>query len=328
MKTKRIKERKKINKVNLITMIVIIVLIVSYLTSSFGRYALNFVNDFYLRSKEFYFYSNKLLATGKTVTINDWPGTDSYNISVEMNSRENNILVSRSDITYNIACTNISDDIIVELSKTSGTIHGSDSEEEVKNVDSFEVTVTPQRALEDGDAVSFTIETTSTSPYIKTLSAVYTLVVGKAQLTYRVIDEPNQPYFDVNITNAMESYKVGTAFGNHAVGDELTTQQYAALTDAQKALCYSARVSINFNPSTCVMDITDSHYIEAASNNRTTTTTIIKNGNTYTYVNGLTFDVNPLSSTTVRFYKNDVTQDYTYSSNESTGPCVVTLTSL
>ena len=131
MKTKRIKERKKINKVNLITMIVIIVLIVSYLTSSFGRYALNFVNDFYLRSKEFYFYSNKLLATGKTVTINDWPGTDSYNISVEMNSRENNILVSRSDITYNIACTNISDDIIVELSKTSGTIHGSDSEEEV-----------------------------------------------------------------------------------------------------------------------------------------------------------------------------------------------------
>ena len=307
MRIKGKKERKQINKVNLVTMIVIIVLIVSYFTSSFGRYALNFVNDFYLRSKEFYFYSNKLLASGKTVTINDWPGTD---------------------ITYNIACTNASDDIIVQLSKTNGTIYGSESNEEVKNVDSFEVVVTPQRALQDGDAVTFTIETTSTGPYIKTLSAVYTLVVGKAQLTYRVVDEPGQPYFDVNITNAMESYKVGTAFGGHAEGDELTVQQYAALTEAQKALCYSARVSINFNPNTCVMDITDSHYIEAASHNRTTTTTINKNGNTYTYVNGLTFDINPLSSTTVRFYKNNVTQDYTYSSIEDTGPCVVTLTSL
>ena len=328
MRIKGKKERKQINKVNLVTMIVIIVLIVSYFTSSFGRYALNFVNDFYLRSKEFYFYSNKLLASGKTVTINDWPGTDSYRVSVEMNSRENNLLVSKSDITYNIACTNASDDIIVQLSKTSGTIYGSESNEEVKNVDSFEVVVTPQRALQDGDAVTFTIETTSTGPYIKTLSAVYTLVVGKAQLTYRVVDEPGQPYFDVNITNAMESYKVGTAFWGHAVGDELTAQQYAALTEAQKALCYSARVSINFNPNTCVMDITDSHYIEAASHNRTTTTTINKNGNTYTYVNGLTFDINPLSSTTVRFYKNNVTQDYTYSSIEDTGPCVVTLTSL
>ena len=147
MRIKGKKERKQINKVNLVTMIVIIVLIVSYFTSSFGRYALNFVNDFYLRSKEFYFYSNKLLASGKTVTINDWPGTDSYRVSVEMNSRENNLLVSKSDITYNIACTNASDDIIVQLSKTNGTIYGSESNEEVKNVDSFEVVVTPQRMV-------------------------------------------------------------------------------------------------------------------------------------------------------------------------------------
>ena len=75
------------------------------------------------------------------------------------------------------------------------------------------------------------------------------------------------------------------------------------------------------------MDITDSHYIRAAAASRTTTTTINKNGNTYTYVNGLTFDVNPLTSTLVRFYKNDVTQDYTYSSLEG-GNCIVTLTSI
>ena len=125
----------------------------------------------------------------------------------------------------------------------------------------------------------------------------------------------------------MESYKVGTAFGSYSVGEELTVSAYEALSDEQKALCYSARVTINFNPNTCVMDITDSHYIEAEKNSRTTTTTINKGGNTYTYVNGLTFDVNPLTSTSVRFYKNDVTQDYTYSSVEG-GTCVVNLTSM
>ena len=327
MKNRRITGRKKISKVNLITMIVIILIIVSYFTSSFGRYALNFVNDFYLRSKEFYFYSNKLLATGKTVTINDWPGSDDYYISVEMNSRENNILVARDDINYNISYKDVSEDVQIFLSKTSGTIHGSESDAEVKNTDSFEVRVHPTRALQNGEAVYFTLEATSTSPYVKTLSAVYTLVVGKAQLTYKIIDEPGQPYFDVDITNAMESYKVGTAFGSYSVGEELTVSAYEALSDEQKALCYSARVTINFNPNTCVMDITDSHYIEAEKNSRTTTTTINKGGNTYTYVNGLTFDVKPLTSTSVRFYKNDVTQDYTYSSVEG-GTCVVNLTSI
>ena len=327
MKNRRITGRKKISKVNLITMIVIILIIVSYFTSSFGRYALNFVNDFYLRSKEFYFYSNKLLSTGKTVTINDWPGADDYYISVEMNSRENNLLVARDDINYNISYKDVSADVQIFLSKTSGTIYGSESESDVKNTDSFEVRVHPTRALQNGEAVYFTLEATSTSPYVKTLSAVYTLVVGKAQLTYKIIDEPGQPYFDVDITNAMESYKVGTAFGSYSVGEELTVSAYEALSDDQKALCYSARVTINFNPNVCVMDITDPHYIEAAANSRTTTTTVTKNGNNYTYVNGLTFDVNPLTSTSVRFYKNDVTQDYTYSSVEG-GTCVVNLTSM
>lgn len=328
MKNRRITGRKKISKVNLITMIVIILIIVSYFSSSFGRYALNFVNDFYLRSKEFYFYSNKMLATGKTVTINDWPGTDDYYISVEMNSRENNLLVARNDITYTISYKDASSDVQIFLpQEVNRTIYGSESTATVKNTDSFEVRVHPIRALQNGEAVYFTLEATSTSPYVKTLSAVYTLVVGKAQLTYKIIDEPGQPFFDVDITNAMESYKVGTAFGSYSAGEELTVSAYEALSDEQKALCYSARVTINFNPNTCVMDITDSHYIEAEKNSRTTTTTINKGGNTYTYVNGLTFDVKPLTSTSVRFYKNDVTQDYTYSSVEG-GTCVVNLTSI
>ena len=107
-------------------MIVIILIIVSYFSSSFGRYALNFVNDFYLRSKEFYFYSNKMLATGKTVTINDWPGTDDYYISVEMNSRENNLLVARDDITYTNSYKDASSDVQIFLpQEVNRTIYGS-----------------------------------------------------------------------------------------------------------------------------------------------------------------------------------------------------------
>ena len=125
MKNRRITGRKKISKVNLITMIVIILIIVSYFSSSFGRYALNFVNDFYLRSKEFYFYSNKMLATGKTVTINDWPGTDDYYISVEMNSRENNLLVARDDITYTISYKDASSDVQIFLPQEEKPISNS-----------------------------------------------------------------------------------------------------------------------------------------------------------------------------------------------------------
>ena len=327
MKKRRITGRKKINKVNLITGIVIALLIVSYVTSSFGRYALNCVNDFYLRSKEFYFYSNKLLSTGKVVTINDWPGTNDYNISVEMNSRENNILVARDDITYTISYKNVSNDIEVNLSKENGVIYGSESNAINKNTDSFEVNVHPLKTFQDGEAVYFTIEATSTSPYVKTLSAVYTLIVGKAELTYKIVDAPGQQYFDVAITNAMESYKAGTAFNGYSVGEELLLSDYEALPDNLKALCYSARVTIAFDPNVCVMDMTDSHYIKAASENKTDKTNITKNGVSYTYVNELTFDMNALSSTSVRFYKNNVQNDYSYSSVEG-GNCVVTLTSL
>ena len=43
------------------------------------------------------------------------------------------------------------------------------------------------------------------------------------------------------------------------------------------------------------------------------------------YINGITFEIEPISSTVVRFYKNDVSQDYTYPITNNTS--IITVTS-
>ena len=71
----------------------------------FGRYVTNSVNNFFLRSKEFYFYSDKLSEKRDVFQVDNWSGVDDYTIVVNMNSRKNNIQVATYDIAYDIKYT-------------------------------------------------------------------------------------------------------------------------------------------------------------------------------------------------------------------------------
>lgn len=306
MQTEHKKQSKVKNKITLrntlkkqqILLILVLALCITALTITFGRYVVKNVHNFFVRTQEFYFYSDKLKENTAVYQIDNWTGIDQYTITVNMNSMENNLKKVDYDISYNIEYTCTSN-ATCQLSKTSGIIRAS------TNSDYFNLVITPNTGLTTGDVVQVTIVATSTSEYTKTLSAVFTLVVGQESLSYEIVDESLSKYLALNITNTLSYYKVETAFGQYNVNDKIDVETYLALSDEDKAKCYSAIITLSFDPRVVLLDMTDTNYLNATN----VTTTTIDGGN---YINGITFRVEPISSAVVRFYKVDVTQDYTY----------------
>ena len=265
----------------------------------FGRYVTSSINNFFVRTKEFYFYSDKLSDGNPAVyQIDNWSGVDSYVITINMNSRKNNIKAASYDIGYEIKYT-CTDNAICQLSKTEGTIYST------TNTDYFNLTITPNRQLKTGDKVTVEIEVNSTSQYKKTLKGKFTLVVGKENLSYQITDSKQNPYLELRLTNTLSYYVVNEAFGQYKVGDKIDSEKYLALQDSEKDKCYSALVTIEFDPNKVLFDITNEVYKEA-----TNIKTTVVDGKTY--ISGLTLSMESSSSKDIRFYKVDVSKDYTY----------------
>ena len=277
----------------------------------FGRYVTNTINNFFLRSKEFYFYSDKLSEEGSIYQVDNWSGVDDYLITINMNSRENNIESATYDISYDISYTN-SDNVICSINKTNGIIYAD------TNSDFFNIVITPNTQLATGDKVTVEVEVNSTAPYKKTLKGKFTLVVGKEKLSYQITDKEKNPYMILSMTNTLSYYNVKEAFGNYNKGDKIDIGTYLNLSDSEKEKCYSAIVTVNFDPKEILFDVTNSGYTDAFD----ITTTIIEGK---TYINGFSLGIDAISSREIRFYKVDVNKDYTYpnSNNKS----VVTVSS-
>ena len=290
-------QKRSYKKKQIIILLGIILCIFPFLVT-FGRYVTNSVNNFFLRSKEFYFYSDKLAEDKAIFQIENWSGVDDYTITVNMNSRKNNIQVASYDIGYDIKYS-CSDNAICQLSKTSGTI-SKDS-----NSDFFNLTITPNTQLETGDKVVVEIEATSTTNYVKTIKGKFTLVVGQENLTYQITDEADKPYMNLRITNTLSYYVVRQSFGEYTVNQKIDIDTYLSLTDENKAKCYSSVVTINFDPRKILLDITNENY-----KNITESTTTLINGKKY--INSITLPIDAISSLDLRFYKVDVSKDYTY----------------
>ncbi len=280
--------------------IILLVLALCFITliSAFGRYVLNGINNFFVRTKEFYFYSDKLKESLAIYQIDNWTGVDPYTITVNMNSMENNLKKATYDIGYDIAyeCTS---NATCQLSKTSGVISAD------TNSDYFNLIITPNTGLQTGDKVTVQITATSTAQYTKTLKARFTLVVGKESLSYEIVDSSSSQYLDLNITNTLSYYKVQTAFDSYNVGDKIDVDTFLNLSNENKEKCYSALITLEFDPKEILLDMTNTNYLNAIN----TTTTNIDGSN---YINSMTFKVEPISSAVVRFYKVDVNKDYTY----------------
>ena len=290
-------QMKTYQKKQIIIILIILLCSLSFVIV-FGRYVTNSVNNFFLRSKEFYFYSDKLSEKKDVFQVDNWSGVDDYTIIVNMNSRKNNIQVASYDIAYDIKYT-CSNNAICQLSKTSGIISKED------NTDSFNLTITPNTQLKTGDKVTVEIEATSKTSYTKTIKGKFTLVVGKENLTYQITDKPNNPYMDLRITNTLSYYIVDEAFGGYAQKDKIDIDTYLELSDQDKAKCYSNVVTMAFDPNEILIDITNENYQKATN----VTTTVIDQKS---YINSITLPIDAISSADIRFYKKDTSQDYTY----------------
>lgn len=290
--------QKQIYKKKQILLLLAIVLCSISFVIVFGRYVTNSVNNFFMRTKEFYFFSDKLSENRDIFQIENWSGVDDYTITINMNSRKNNLEVSTYDIGYDITYS-CSDNAICQLSKTSGTISGD------TNTDFFNVTITPNTQLKTGDKVIVSIEATSKTDFVKTLKGRFTLVVGQEDLTYQITDEPDSPYMELSITNTLTYYIVEEAFGDYEAGYKIDIDTYLALTEEEKAKCYSSIVTVAFSPNQILLDNTSESYVNAI--NITTTTVNDKN-----YINSITLPIEAISSVDLRFYKVDTSKDYTY----------------
>ena len=310
MRKKEYKQNKKSYTTKQILIILLILLSAISFVAILGRYVTNSAKDFFSRSKEFYFYSDKLSKDTSIFQIDNWTGVDPYTFTIDMNSRKNKIEAATYDIGYKIKYT-CTPNAICQLSKTEGIISAN------TNSDLFYLTITPNTQLETGDKVTVEVEATSTSDYTKTIKGRFTLVVGKEKLTYSIDDRANSPYMTLSITNTISYYIVKENFANHTIGEKIDIDNYKKLSEADKKKCYSRMVTIDFNPNEILLDITNENIGKATNLKKK-----IINGKTY--INGLTIEMEPISSTELRFYKIDSTKDYTYPNNMNTSIVKVT----
>ena len=173
--------------------------------------------------------------------------------------------------------------------------------------DSYQITVIPQEEFYEGDEVEVTTTATSTSPYVKSLSATYFIGIETSNFTYNIEDAVNDKFITLNLTNSLTYYKVETAFGNYQEGDRLSQEEYQALTDAEKENCFSAKVTVSFSPRELYLDMTNKNYLDRIPNSEQT-----ESINNFNYVNEFSFKMTASSSEKVMFYKADPTKNYTY----------------
>lgn len=267
---------------------------------NFGRYVKLIVHNYITKTQEFYFNSDKLTEDFKEFQYNYWSGGTAYDINVGMNSLYNSLKGADVDIIYDITCE-AEEGVYCNLSTEQSTIL------KTSNSDSFVVTVGPDftRVFEEGDSVSVKVTAKSKEPYVKELGAIFTFVVGFKDVTYKIEDVASQPYFNVLITNALETYKVQEDITGFSAGVLIGVDEYNKLSDEDKAKCISATLTLSFDPADVRLDMTNSNYL-----NKLTETTTLYEG--YDYVNSFSFNLGAQSSTIVKFYKMDVSKDYSY----------------
>lgn len=290
MKDRKINRRKRKNKVkvNLIWCLIVLIIVI-YITPkffSFARYVYNVAYEHYLVAKDFYFTSDKLsISHSEYEVTNNWSGAETYQVIVNMSSKRNDLAMTESDIEYSITYT-CSDNITCALDKSTSTIVGTGNNG--VNEDAFTVNINPANgtSLSDGEMAWVDITATSTSPYSQTISGKLIFEVGTSDISYEIIDEANSPYLTLNIINSTSA---------------------------------NTNVTLSYNPEVVLLDMTSRFYLNAQTTYNTQTL------NNYSYINNITSPVSALSTTSVKFFKTNASNNYSYLAG-SQGTPVIALT--
>ena len=252
------------------------------------------------QTKGFYFNSSILNVNGKNYLINNWDGVNSYTLNIDLNNRKNSERYTKTDITYTIG-VNCPSTVVCTLSKSSGIMHPEDES------DSYQIVVTPRQNFYENDSVQVETFVSSSLPYHKTMSATYTIGVKKSDFSYEIEDSVNSKYLIIRFLNAISYYQVEEAFDGHAVGSQVGGEEYNSLSTANKNKCFSAKVTVTYDPRVLLVDMTSNLFL-----NRLPSPYQEQTIGGYMYVSKFSFKVNASSSSEIIFYKDDITQNYTY----------------
>jgi hypothetical protein len=300
---------KKLIMLFIITIIIIlmIVKVIFPATVSLSKFVYSAVRTAYLNSKEFYFTSNILAKSENTrFEIKNWSGsrgTKTNIATIEMYSRKNTLKKSKVDIEYQLKFDvevfkykNITDTTLSCVEKSPNEMN----EEQLNtfslgsayidlqidpilngktsrlisndNVDEFTMNITPKNSdFKEGEYVHIKTRADAISPYTETLYGNLYIYAGKDGITYQVEDTANSPYLNVILTN-----------------------------DSDKA---EAELEIQFDPNVIVLDNTANNFTEVE-------TMQIGSRPSYEYINKIKVKVAQSDSEFIKFYKKDVTKDY------------------
>jgi len=306
------KLKKTLSKKNILILIVIALFITC--SPTLAKYVIQEFHSYFLNAKNFYFTSNRLKTSNPTYLINNWSGVGSFSISFNLSSEKNGLVHTPYDIPYEVSFT-CPNDVSCQLDKVAGTIY----EQSNTHSDTVTLSVNPNRSYQENETLQIYVEASSISPYTETIGAYFEYVVGKQGITYEIEDEENRPYLLFKITSAINYCEVITAFGDYQVGDLIESNAYRQLSAENKEKCQGENINLTFNPSIIILDTTSNIINEATIGN-----TLINN---ISYVSSLNFYIDPLSTTAIKFYKNDPTEDYTYPDGENTSIIGVTYSS-
>lgn len=293
---KYIRKHKKISIIFFSCLVVFVLF-----TATFGRYIYNAIDNYILETKGFYFNSSVLSVNTKEYKINNWDGVNSYPITVDLNNIKNSFVHTEADIEYQVDVS-CGSGVKCSASKSTGRILAN------SKTDSFVVTMTPNDGVSfgAGESVEINVTVYSMTPYRKALKGKFIVSVENVNFSYEIEDGPREDFMILHMTNSIPYYKVQTAFGNYKVGDLVSLEDFDNLTETQKGYCYSAIVTISFDPRVLFLDMTTNSYLHKIGNETITSV------NGFNYVSGYKFKIPATSSEKIIFYKADRTQDYTY----------------
>lgn len=290
------KEHKKL----VTCVIVAFVLLCSFVTINYGRYVKDIIEVYYLRTKNFYFSSDKLTIHGKNYEINPWSGTTNYELSISMSSLLNSLKGTDSNIIYDLSCS--TDGKVDCYIGTPGSTNVERTINNVNHSDNFIVNISPANGvkLQDGDRVSVDVKAVSKSPYIEELTATFVLVIGNYGVNYEIEDTPGDIYFDAIVTNTLDTSKA-----------KITLE----ITDPAVALDMSNNI-LTVDTTTYETGLSYDYKDDNEDG------VIDSDATKHNYIKKISFIVEPKSSMMVRFYKKIPSKNYSYINGDENQPVV------
>ena len=275
-----------------------------------AKYIIEEFHSYYTNSKHFYFTSNILTKEESLYQVNNWLGMGSFTISYDLFSKDNEYVYTDYDIPYETSFVCPSD-VICQIDKPTGNIYQS------SHVDTVTLSVSPTRPYHEGETMVIELRAKSKSPYVTELKAKFEYIVGKQGVTYEIEDHNNQAYMLFKITSAYSYCTVTEAFLDYQIGDTIERDEFNRLTTEQKKKCHGQDITLSFDPNIIRLDTTSSILDKSTY----TITTV----GTYEFINQLNFAIDPMSTTAIKFYKQNPSLNYTYPITNSTSIVNVTI---